>query len=196
MQLTLKDSNKEKARIAAKNISLKEKFRKNRALLKLAADTISDAKQRVSQFLNTTFGEIVPNSYKEALMLAYADSIEQCLELSFSSLDSALVDRVMGKIDQIKQGIEAAAEGKIDASKILSFDVPSFEIKSDSEDEGGKNDAAREEGDDHDGDDYDDNNDDDNLDGGHGSCGDRESYTETFDKNDDDTLAPEKQPSP
>lgn len=76
MQLTLKDSNKEKARIAAKNISLKEKFRKNRALLKLAADTISDAKQRVSQFLNTTFGEIVPNSYKEALMLAYADSIE------------------------------------------------------------------------------------------------------------------------
>ena len=119
-------------------------------------------------------------------MLAYVDNFKKCPDLSFPSLDSALVDRVMGKINQMKQGVEAAAEEEIDASKILSFDVPSSEIESDSEDEGDKDVAAREEGDDKNyEDDHNDDNDDDNddnVDGGQGSGGDGGDHNEASDK--------------
>lgn len=120
MQLTIKEFDKKKVRMAIENASLKERLRK-KASLKLAVNTISDPKQRVSQFLHTALEEIVMNSFKEALKLAYADNIDKSPKLSFLSLDSALVGRVMGKINRMKQEIRAAEDEPMPPRFFLSM---------------------------------------------------------------------------
>lgn len=155
MQITIKEYDEKKTRMGVKNAILKEKLERNKASLKLAVATISDARRRVSQFLDTTLDEIMTNSFEEAPMPAYADNIDKCLELSFPLLDFALVNKVMGKINLMKQGIEAAEKRRLTLPR-FSFEVPSSEVESDSKDEGDKDDAAEDEGD-NDNDDNDDN---------------------------------------
>lgn len=103
--------------------------------LSRAIKTISEAKEKVSQILSTSLYDIIVNSYDDALMLAYFDNIEKCLDLNFPSLDPILVKRFMAKIKEMEQRIEVLNKEEIDAARLLSFEVPSIEEDSNSDEE-------------------------------------------------------------
>lgn len=158
----------------------------------MSINVISDAKKRVSQFLDTSLEDIIINSFENAMMLAYVDNIDKCPDMSFPSLDLVVVNRVMDKVKRMEQEVEVAEREEINASKILSF-----EVGSDSEDEGDKDKVVEEEGgnddDDHD---NDGDNNDDNADGGQGSGGDRDGHSDAPEEYDDDNSRALKKVNP